>query len=310
MNPRKEVQRFVFGNYGNLILASDPKYEESTQIWESELQSNYPRVIHDDKYSDRPVVRFVALRNLGYIRFDDNTKVISATPRDECTRALEAQLTILRQRAERIMVRASAYQLAQPEGVRHVLSPIVIIINNLLNPYRERPILRHDQIRGEDNAEKLIQYLKLLEELEIVRQVQDGYTYGNTFSIILDVNRGDHEKLKLAILSHVIREKYAVLREAFDITQIVPYINLDNCYYWHAIEAGKVLYTRRSTLRDRHIDYYGLVSELSFNSRLTELLDVGALKQEGSYCYANEELFQNMLQMKGDLLNNITIPSA
>lgn len=111
MNRRKEAERYVLSNYGHLILVSEPKYDETGNTWEVELESNYPRVIHDDMSTEKPIVRSIVLKNLGNIAFDNNMKVISATPREAIVDTLESRLKILKQRAERIMVRASADKL-------------------------------------------------------------------------------------------------------------------------------------------------------------------------------------------------------
>jgi hypothetical protein len=310
MSVQQEVNKYVRSHYGHLIKAGKPRFDEGTGVWVAELESSYPRVIRDDRSPDKPIVRFLHLRNLGSVQVSNTLSIVDATPRDKCAEAVSGHLAILKQRAERIMVQASSEQFAGLSEVRHVLSPVLKILNNLASTDKESPVIREIDLEGEVDQQKLLQYFKLLEGLDIVKESSGGYTLGNELVELSRLAHNNMGELQRSVLGYVIKHGYPALRSGFVITQIQPYIQVDNCYYWHAIEASKPLSTKKSTMRSRYETYYGRISPLSFNSMLRDLIEVNAIEEDGEFCHANEELLNEMVKMREDQLDDTSVSAS
>jgi len=286
------------------VNVAEPRFNEKTRVWEAELVSYYPRIIRDDKRPTEPFIKFVFLRNLGKVELDTELNVLSASSRADCSKVVEERFSMLRQRAERIMVQASAYNLASLTETQHVLAPIIKIIDNLLDRESKTPEISFKDLIGED--EKLNRYLALLEEVGVVEKVDGGYNSGRMFVEFLSKYGDNYESLVKVTLSHLIREKYPALRSAFDIRQLEPSIHVDNTYYWPAMEADRVIYAHPENLRYRYIVNYGMISSVTFKSYLQRLYRADAIREDQGYFFANEKLFSEMQRLRGNMLESMS----
>jgi hypothetical protein len=298
------VRRYVSSHYGELLNVDEARFNKATGTWEAELVSNYPRIIRDDKRPTEPFIKFIFLKNLGKVELDDKLNILSASTRAECSRIVEERFSLLSQRAERIMVQASADSLAGLTETRHVLAPVVKIVDNLLDRGAKTPEISLEDLAGEES--RLSEYLDLLTETGIVKKVEGGYNSGADFINILAKYKDDYDSLVKMVLSHLIRTKYPALRTAFDIRQLEPSIHVDGTYYWPALEADRIIYSHMDTLRYRYIMNYGMISTVSFKSYLHRLNEADAIREEGGYFFANEKLFSEMQRLKGDMLENLS----
>lgn len=290
------ARKYLASKYGELVEASEPEFDKRRSVWEIKLFTNYPRMVKDDREPDKPLIRFFFLDDIGRIILDDKLSLVNATSRDDLVKNIRNRNAIYRERAERIFVKASAENLSRLSEAMHALNPVKNIVDSLIKPIA-RPVITHDDIGKDDKPQRVIQYLNLMEELELVREVPDGYTYGPQLEALVEAAKGDLPKLRQTVLTHIIRERYSVLRDAFDIRQFERYVHLGNCYYWPSLDAEKLLYTRKETMYQRYIEYYGHLSPISFPSLLEDLLQTGILQlKEDKYCYGNDETFERMLK--------------
>ncbi len=290
----KRMRQYVTQNYGNLISVAEPKFDSETKTWQAELQSDYPRIIHDDRSEER-MIKFLSLGHLGVIKMGTELKPIEATPREKCVQNLTSLLNMWQERAERIIVSASSDSLAKLDETQWVLSKIGMIISNLEH---EELITNHEIAScGKQEKQKMIKYLHLLEGLDLIRKVDNGFTYGNLFPELRRKYDTFYE-FKLSVLSYVLRKRYPVLRELLHISQLETYVHVDSCYYRPALETGKILYLTRDSILHSYKIIYGSKSELRLNYILRELVNVNAIRQEDNYYFANEQIFNDMLALK------------
>jgi hypothetical protein len=307
MSVQETVRRYLYSHYGHLIKAGDAKYDEDKGVYRAELLSSYPRIIRDDKSPDTPIVRFLQLPRLGEVVVSPDLSIVSATSDDQCEKAVEDYLDLIKQRSERIMVQASSEKFATMYEVKHVLNPIIKIVNNLVDSDENTPVISWVDISAEPEKEKIVQYLNLLEGIEIVKQGERGVTMGNLLVTFCMKAQNKLPDVQNMVLSHVINKGYAALRSFHIITQIQPYIQVDNCYYWQAIDAEKNLSVKKSKMYDRFVTHYDAISPVTFRSMLQELIEAGALHQDGPYCYADDELLGRMIELKGSQFNSVSI---
>lgn len=295
------IKKYVVENYGDLISADKAVQDEKTGGWEARLSSVYPRLI-DDAKSEDVIVRFLNLRDLGTVRLDKRLEVTGATTSKECESQLASRLDLWKKQAEMIVVSSSSDVFARIAESIHVLNPLKLVLEQLTKKKDVKVELLDVEIDEQGRPVRIRQYMDLLEELDIVRRTKSGYTYGNTFTGLAEATHYDNRQLKTSLISHVIKQKYSVLRQVFEITQLEPFVHLDNCYYWPALEAEKLVRSTRSNLYQRQLDYYDWMSTWDFDSKLGDLLDQGALEEENGYIKGNAGYFDTMLGMKHETL--------
>lgn len=291
------VKEYVVNNYGDLIIPDKPVYDDKKKIWRTHLRSTYPRIVADDM-SGEVLVGFLDLKDLGTIKLDDNLQIIDATSRKICDEQLSFRLDLWKQQTERIVIIASSDVFAKIEESIHVLNPLELILDQLINTVKDNEIkILDSEIHEQSKPDRIMQYLELLLELNIVRRVQGGYVHGNTTASLL-TKASNPKNLKTLLLSYVIKQKYSILRQIFGIAQLEPYVHLANAYYSASLDAEKLIHISSSHLYQRYQNFYNKISRWSFDSKLNELVDKGALQYENDYLVGNKEYFGNMLQMK------------
>lgn len=296
MSVAKEIRKYVFQNYGNLISTREPQFDNATKTWIAELQSDYPRIIRDDRSPNDRILRFLSLGRLGVVRLGNDLNLVEATSRDDCVKNLSYFLRNWQERAERIVVTASSDRLAHIDEARWILAKVGMIISNLL----QKEIILENEVtrRPPREQNKLRKYLKLLEGLDIVNRTKEGYVSGNMFVELLHQTNGIIPNFKIAVLSHVIRERYSVLKELFGISQLETFVHVDSCYYRPALEAEKLLYWTADSIIGSYRETYGRTSPLRLTYILGELVEAEALEREDDYYFGNERLFSQMLNLK------------
>jgi len=298
MSVVEEIRKYSIRHYGNLISVGEPEFDARTKTWLTELKADYPRIIHDDRSPNERILRFLSLRRLGIIRLGENLQPVEATSREICIRNLSSFLDMWQERAERIIVRVSSDHFARINEAQWVLAKVGMIVSNLL----QKGLILEEEIASHHPREedKIRRYLKLLEGLDLVRQIDEGYTYGNLFTE-LRRQTSDAQEFRTVILSHVIRERYSTLKESFGISQLETFVHVDSCYYRPALEAEKLLYWTSDSLIGHYTRIYGRKSPLRITYILGELVDVKALEREDKYYFGNEELFSQMLDLKSEM---------
>jgi ribosomal protein S8 len=305
MSVQSQIRRYMSNNYGNLISTSAPIFDETQKIWKVQLKSDYPRIIQDDMEPQRRILRFITLRGLGEIILSQDLKVLEATPRDKCVDNLDSFLRLWLERAERIIVSTSSDQLARVSGAEFVLNPIVMIISNL----SQRGFIYDWEIEDEVRPENIKQYLKLLEELTLVERKENGWRYGNLFTSLREKSKNGFEEFQINVLSHVIKERYSVIREILDIRRFETFVHIDTCYYAPSLEVEELLSKKEESIHSDYESLYDEIGTLRFRQILGELITVGALRKKDGYLYGNEKIFDQMLSMR-DQLEEIAPRSA
>lgn len=97
-------------------------------------------------------------------------------------------------------------------------------------------------------------------------------------------------------------QRYPVLKEVFQLRQFETLVHLDSCYYRPALEAKKILYQRAESLFNRYLTTYVHRPKIELPVVLLELWNSQALNRKGEYYFANEELFEEMLEMSEEFL--------
>lgn len=285
--------------------ATEPQFDKERKEWEAELVSYYPRFIQDDANTTQPYVKFIYLTKLGKIKLDENLNVLFATSNSICSDVVGERFDLYRERAEKIMVEASAFNLAGLTDAQHVLTPVIKVIDNLLDREAKIPEIRDTDFEEKDNIDR---YWELLEQAGIVTPVKGGHSSGEQFLNLFGKYRNDYEQLIRMVLGHLIKSKYASLRSVFNMSELEPDIHVDNSYYWPALEADQPIHLKTDSLRERYITTYGKnISHGRFTYYLRQLDRVGALKEETNGWIAEDNLFGEMRRIRGQQIEATTL---
>jgi hypothetical protein len=297
----KVAQRYAFSHYGNLILVDEPEFNESENLYVSNLRSDYPLIIQDDRLPEKRTVRVLKIDNLGSISISSDKKIIKerTSSREDIVDNLNTYFELWKQRAERIVISASSDNLVRISRFRHYFDPIDSVLISLWDNHK---IFNEeiDYARSPERRKKMRLYLNLLEGLKLVRKVEDGYVEGTDFLSIRNSEKVKNENnFRNIVIAHVIRERYATLRDVFHLTILEPTIHIDNSVYLPELETGQTVYrTQNSIARDYSYYYDRRINPLDLRLTLKRLEKADAISRKGNHYYGNEELLKKMLELK------------
>jgi hypothetical protein len=306
MKPQTVVKSFVSHHYGNLLSSAPPIFDEKTRIWIAEIKSDYPIVLQDDREPERKIVRFMSVHRIGRIIFDENLKFREkeSTTREECTKVVESLLTMWRDRAEKIVVQASADYLIRISEFRHFFTPIEEVVDYLLehDAIYDEELMQHRSIGKQTKTSK---YLNLLEGLDLIRRIDDGYENADLWLFLREKceenGEFDEDKFKRAILSEVIRKRYSALREVFEISRLQPTIHINNCIYKPSLEAEHLIYLTENSIVKNYKELYGRINPLTVTHILRNLRTVHAIDRRENYWSGTDELLSTMVSIKNEM---------
>jgi hypothetical protein len=297
------VQKFLFGHYGDLIIADAPIFDTTEQVYVANLRSDYPLMIQDDKMQETKL-HILKVDHLGSVYVDKDLKVMQekSTPRELCVDNLKLFFNLWLKRAEEIIVSCSAEALVNVSRFRHYFDPIEAILVSICD-YGKVTDKEISSCRSPERLQKIEQYLNLLEGLKIVRRSEDGYIAGNIFSMISE-DRPDYteEELRKVLLSYIIKERYPTLRDVFKLTILEPTIHVDNCIYLPEIEEENPIYRTVESIGRDYREYYSKrISTLNLRLNLRRLENAKAIERDGKHYFGNENLLKQMINTKKTL---------
>jgi len=303
------VKEYAMRYYGNLITADDPTFDEKERQWKAQLKSNYPRLIKNDYPQEERFIRVLPLKGLGTICLSEALQFVQdcSTSREESVALIRSYLNMWREQIENIIVAASSQQLAKTSPARVFLNPANMILANLLQ--RKDSAISFEQLEKLRRHTRIERWLALLEDLKLIKRIDEGYTYGEMFTALEKEAHSDSH-FEILGMAYILKKSYPLLKEIFHIQQFEPLVHLDSCYYRPALEAPDVtLYQTSDSLFKRFIVDYRFRPIIELRHILHELHKSEALLREKQYYYRNETIFQEMLDLKIQI-PAITLPQA
>ena len=294
------IRQYASSHYGHLILVDGPLYYEDEQIYVSNLRSDYPFKIMDDKPPQRKSIHVLKIDNLGSIALDNNGRILKdrTTSRDECLRNLDLFFRMWKKRAEEIVVSASADELVKISKNNHFFDMIDEILSTLWD-YRHIYDQEIDFERSLRRQERMRLYLGLLEGLQILRKGEKGYDEGNLTTMLRKEFKTNEEGFRDAVISTIFKERYPALRDVFKLTIFEPTIHIDNCVYLPEIEIEEPIYrVADSIIRDYYQYYQKKINPMVLSLILKRLVSVKAIDQDGKHYFGNEHLLKKMVKLK------------
>jgi hypothetical protein len=305
MSTQTLIRSFATHHYGNLISSEKPQFDDRTKTWIAQIRSDYPIVLQDDREPEKKIISFIPINRIGKILFDENLRFCEkeSTSIDDCAKAVQSILEMWRDRAERIVVQASADHLVLIPEFRHFFIPIEEVVDS---------ILEHDEVcdneliknRPLEKQNKAMKYVKLLEGLELIQRIDNRYEAGKLFVFLREEcdnkNLGEDD-FKRAILSEVVRKRYSSLRDVFEISRFQPTIHINSCIYKPSLEAESLIYMTEKSIVSNYRELYGRINPCSLTHILRRLKNVDAVDRNGQYWSGTKELLEEMMNIKSQM---------
>ncbi len=266
----------------------------------SNLRSDYPFTVRDDKLPDAQSVCLLKMDHLGCIAVGKDFKIIpdKTTPRTDCIKNIDAYFEAWKRRAEQIVISESASNLARITRFEHFFEPVDSVLLALWKYH----FIDDVEIKAEPTIErrkKLYLYLELLEGLKIIRRVYKGYEEGSLSLFLRDKQPCDRETYRNRVIAALIKERYSTLRDVFKLTIFERTIHFDNCIYLPEIETEKPVYRTIESLQNQYKRFYGQkISKINAELILDQLSDVHAIETDSTHYWGNTSLRENMISIK------------
>jgi hypothetical protein len=259
-------------------------------------------MIKDDREPEKKRLHVLKIDTLGSLALDQELHVLKelTTTRDQCIKNLLLFFELWKKRAEEMIVTTSSDYLVRISRFRHFFDPIDEIVLALWENQRISDS-EIDFARMGFRRRKIRLYLKLLEGLDLVRRIENGYQEGNRFISLKEKIR-EKRKFKDSMLSFIIKERYPALRDIFKLTILEPTIHVDSAIYIPEIEVEGPVYRSIESVESEYQYYYGKrINSLDLGLILERLEEAQAINREGKYYSGNGELLEKMLEVKKEL---------
>jgi hypothetical protein len=299
-DPEQAIRRYASSHYGHLILVDNPLYYEDEGLYISNLRSDYPFKIKDDKPPQRKSLHVLKIDNLGSIVLDSNGRIIKdrTTSRAECLRNLDLFFKMWKKRAEEIVVSASADELVKISRFNHFFDMIDEILSSLWD-YRHVDDQEINFDRSRPRRKRMRLYLGLLEGLQVLRKAENGYDEGNLTTMLRNEYKTNEDGFRDAVISTIFRERYPALRDVFKLTIFEPTIHIDNCIYLPEIEIEEPIYRVTDSIERDYFQYYQrTINPMVLNLILKRLLSVKAIDRDGKHYFGSDRLRKEMVRLK------------
>jgi hypothetical protein len=294
------AQRYASTHYGHLILVDDPIYDKKEKHYISNLRSDYPFIIKDDKEPQKKALRIIKMGHLGSITIGNNFKIIQekTSSRSDCIKNIEKYFEVWKKRAEEIVVNASADNFARIPKFANFFEPIdEILVSLWYNHCIDDVELRME--RSSERRNKIRLYLQLLEGLKLIRRVNKGYNKGTLYPFLIEECGNDKECFRNSVISALLRERYSTLRDVFKLTIFEPTIHIDSCIYFPEIEVERNIFRNVHSIRKAYKEYYERrISLPKLRLILDQLESVDAITREGQHYSGNKSLLKDMICIK------------
>jgi len=290
------ITRYIIENYGNLVLNESPEFDESAQVWISMLTSDYPIVI-DEGIDDRRF-HFLKARPLGYVVFSEDLKVIEemSTSDEKVADNLTRYLDMWRSYAERLVVSASARNLANLVDVSNAFNPIYEIISYVLD---NRTISKDDFLNDSRKKAKSPQYFELLREIEILRKENSHYTSGNLLASIIESAKNDFNTIINSVYAEILQKRYPYIRHVISTSSLNRVIKVENIVYYPEFYArGPVKRDRKTLVREFSLEYNDILTEPTLSGYLRKLESIGVIKRKGDLYSGVDSIRRKMFDLQ------------
>ncbi|MBD3405650.1 MAG: hypothetical protein GF411_05910 [Candidatus Lokiarchaeota archaeon] len=298
MEARRQIEEYIFKSYGHLVLHDPPKFDKERALWITNLRSDYPILIRDDKRMTK-TLKFLKIHSLGHVVFDKQLHLIESktTEEEEIEDRVRKYLDMWRSYAEDIVVKASAERIASLGEVRLSLNPIFEIINFIdINGSISRSQIFE---RMSKKKNKMSRYLSLLQDLEIVRPHEAHFQPGNLFVALKERFPSDFDKFISSIFSEILRKRYSYLRDIIQTQNLSKLISVENIIYYPEIHTEEAIPRDYKTLvKEYRTEYQSPISEPAIAGYLRKLEQIELIDEENGLYHGTQDMRERISELR------------
>ena len=288
----------AYENYGHFVTVNEVYKSDKTYI--VDLKVEYPLYVVDDKNSKIYHNRIVDIYDIGHLVYTNKGELINFPERKDCDLVVKDRLNFWREKLEKIIISTTSQQIAQISRYSNVWNPINFIVSSIIDNTR----VSEEDFR-KSQPSKIVRYLNLLENLEVIQYNDDEYEFYPEINIKYK-QLSSEDELKKWILSLIIEKRYKTIRDVFHIRQLMPTIRTENVYYIPALHADELLYKTLNSLTQYYVEWYdSSVSYLDVQYWLKDLVSVGIMNLEDGYYFGDDRMFNEMMKRKDEVPNRI-----
>jgi len=311
-NANKMIQFHASNNYGHLIIASEPNYDNQKEMYISKLYANYPLIIKNEKPPKTKAIHVFEINNLGFITSDKNGKILKeyTTTREDCIKNIQSFLEMWKKQAEAVIVYVTIDKIVKGLRFNHFLDPISEIISELWE-YEKINVIEIDYCRSKERRQKTRLYLNMLVGLEVVRKQGGDFVEGNLAVAMRKEANGDKQCFREMLFSTIFRERYFTLRDVFKLRMFEPMVRVASCIYFPEIETENQIYRSIETISNEFKrNYRKPINNEALKRNLEQLVEFKIIEQEDNHFYGKEDLRKIMISRKKELGQITNIPMA
>lgn len=298
-NLKRDSGVYTFKKYGHFV-SIDKIGQDINSNYIARMKVDYPLYIKDDRIPSKIIRKIVKLHDIGYLVYSKDGDLIDYPTRDDCIATIQNRIKFWRDKLEQIVISSTSLSIARIPRYVNFWNPIHFIVSSLID-YESVDI----ETLQRSQPSRILRYVKLLENLNLIEKKDNKYTYSNLFSMQLDKFKGNEKIFKDWVVSNVIENRYKTIRDVFNIKHFVKVIQTENCYYIPSINADELLYRTLQSITRDYKRWYGNVTYLDVRYWLKDLMDVGLIFEEDEYYYGSGSAFKTMLDNKDILPDRI-----
>ena len=251
---------------------------------------------------------------MGKVVINEEGSIVQYSSRNTILEQLNKYLNIWSDRVEQVIIKASSNNLAFSPTIQHFLNPVRRIISTILLTGE----ISNKDLNAFPKTDRALEWIYLLQNLEIIKQTEYGYKYGDMWSMLYDSTSSLEKKLKeryyqldtilhtynraslfqYLIMSYLLEENYGYIKDVMNLKGISRILNVNTCYYKPCLEAQKLLQFKPKTILFNYTREYGKLKFPLISSAIMELITVGLLEYKKGLLYGSEPHFEQMLNLE------------
>ena len=274
--------------------------EKKNNKFEFKINLSKP-IYHKDSFTNEKTLSHLILKEVGIGHVLKKNKISIKLPTYSAIKnSVNTRIKVLNNESEKIILSASSYNLAQLTETDHYLKPISYITSSLY----------HDGFfEVEANmSRKMIKYLNLLSDLELIRKVDGGYRESPKFITLKSkLKDKSFDQMKILVYSDVLANAYDTLRNFFNFKFIDQHIKIEKSYYADSFESNKLLQKTKKDMYYSFAKRYHATPYYKYYPNLQNLITVDCFKQDGEKIIGDEKIFDTAFKMREEKIDYATI---
>ncbi len=283
-----EIVRRQIGN--GVFVSKKSSVDDTTNYI---LGINIPRMIEDSR-SGEARLKFIRFNNISTLEVNKKNDIFMGKieERDAISQSVETKLSTLVFDTENVLLTTIYDKLANISLIQNSLNPA----KEILSVIHKKGGLTFLEMKAGRSEKKVVNYIKLLEDLELIRKSGDRYVEGNKMiQMEKALGKEDLPQIYTKFLSVIIERGYGYVKEYLKLTSVTPYLRWSAAYYFPSAQFNSPLYLTEEAIGAHYYKIYGVEKPLlKMTNQINQLVGVGILKRDNSYLYGDKEIFSQV----------------